>query len=90
MRRRNNDFQLAGTKRQCGNLKQFFRCQDPPQPEGSHTSRRVPTPPPKYSISKAKLTFCLSNMVGQQALEDNRCACLIKEDCSFLYKSVMS
>ena len=50
MRRRNNDFQLAGTKRQCGNLKQFFRCQEPPQPEGSHTSRRVPTPPPKYSI----------------------------------------
>ena len=41
MRRRNNDFQLAGTKRQCGNLKQFFRCQDPPNqkdptlPEGS-------------------------------------------------------
>ena len=41
MRSRNNDFQLAGTKRQCGNLKQFFRCQDPPNqkdptlPEGS-------------------------------------------------------
>ena len=36
------------------------------------------------NIFKAKLTFCLSTIVGQQVLEVNRCACLINEDCSFL------
>ena len=52
MRRRNNDFQLAGTKRQCGNLKQFFRCQDPP-------NQKDPTLPEGYPLLPLNIQFFL-------------------------------
>ena len=72
MRRRNNDFQLAGTKRQCGNLKQFFRCQDPPNqkdptlPEGSpllplniHQDRTL------WQSSGIALLSCITSRPGE-------------------------
>ena len=36
------------------------------------------------NIFRARLTFCLFKLVGQQALAVKRCACLRIEYCSFL------